>query len=60
MNAVFTHIEAIFAKVEVLALETVETFASNGFILDWALVAEILLGELFVKLEAVWLSNLIA
>lgn len=59
MHVVSTHIEAIFTEVIVLAFETVEAFASNGFILRWALVAEILLGKLLINLEAVWLSNFI-
>lgn len=59
VDAVPTHIKAIFAEIIVLAFETVKPFAANGFILSRALVAEILLGKLLVKLDAVRFSNLV-
>jgi predicted benzoate:H+ symporter BenE len=59
MDAMPTHIEAILTEVIVLAFEAVKAFASNGFILNRTLVAEILLGKLLIKLEAVRLSNLV-
>lgn len=60
MNAVFPHIEAVFAEIKVLALQTVEPFSFNGFILRGALITKILLGKRFVDLAVVGLANLIA
>lgn len=52
MDAVPTHIKAIFAEIVVLTFETVKAFAAYGLVLSRTLVAEILLGKLLVKLHA--------
>ena len=60
MDVVPAHVEAVLAKVVVLTLEAAVPLAANGLLLHRALVAIILLGERFVELEAVRLSDLIA
>ena len=60
MDAMPTNIKAIFAEIIVLTFETMKAFAANGLILSRTLVAEILLGKLFVKLDAIRLSNFIS
>lgn len=53
VDAVPAHVEAVLAEVVVVTIETVETLAADGLLLQRALVTKVLLREWFVKLEAV-------